>query len=104
MPEWGGFLIWRLYPQATVFVDGRVELYPTSIWEDYLHIATASASWSEFLDRYQVDFLVLSKERHKALIQAASRQGWYCRGEDSVAVILARSPGEEERACPSPPE
>jgi hypothetical protein len=103
MPEWGGYLIWRLYPRATVFVDGRVELYPTSIWEDYLHIATASASWSELLDRYRVDFMVLSKERHRALIQAASRQGWFCRAEDHESVILARSPGAGNRPCLSLP-
>ncbi len=26
---WGGYLIWELYPQKQVFIDGRVPAYPT---------------------------------------------------------------------------
>jgi hypothetical protein len=90
LPEWGGYLIWSQYPPAQVFVDGRVELFPTQIWDDYLHIAGVGENWQELLDQYGVDTLVLSRERQGALIEAASQNGWVIVAEDKVAVILMR--------------
>jgi len=90
MSEWGGYLIWRLYPQAQVFVDGRIELYPVQVWDDYLQIAQANEGWQERLRAHQVDYLVLSTERHGQLIASAEKAGWRCVYQDPVAVIFAR--------------
>lgn len=88
LPEWGGYITWSLHPPTTVFADGRVELLPTEVWDDYLTIATASAGWDELLEHYRVDTLILSKARHGALIVAARQKGWVNIAEDDVAVIL----------------
>ncbi len=90
LSEWGGFLIWRYAPQASVFVDGRIALYPLPVWEDYLTIALAGPGWEELLDRYKVDTLVLSKDRQGAIIAAAMQAGWRDMSEDKASVILMR--------------
>jgi hypothetical protein len=93
LPEWGGYLIWSQYPPAQVFIDGRVELFSMQTWDDYLHIASVGENWQNLLDQYDVDTLVLSKERQGALIEAASQNGWMSVAEDEVAVILVRREG-----------
>jgi hypothetical protein len=102
MSEWGGYLIWRLYPQAQVFVDGRIELYPAQVWDDYVRIAQTDSGWPELLQAYRVDYLVLSKDRHGRLIAAAADADWPCIYEDGVAIIFARQGLHvtNQRSCP----
>jgi hypothetical protein len=30
--DWGGYLIWKLYPRTPVFIDGRADLYDREMW------------------------------------------------------------------------
>ncbi|MBN1887918.1 MAG: hypothetical protein JW850_07995 [Thermoflexales bacterium] len=90
MPEWGGLLIWRLGPRARVFVDGRIEIYPMELWDDYVRIIQTVEGWQELLQAYQVDYLVLSEERHGRLIQALAGSGWSCVYKDALALVFAR--------------
>jgi len=87
MPEWGGYLIWRHYPEARVFIDGRVELFPVDFWNDYIRISSASPEWLDLLQSYKVSYLVLSKENHKELIQAVKTSGLICPFEDRISVL-----------------
>jgi hypothetical protein len=88
-PEWGGYLIWRLYPQAQVFVDGRVEQFPLDVWEDYYRTATGAPGWQDILERYQVDYLILSKEVHQSLINQLSGASISCPYEDTSSIVCA---------------
>jgi hypothetical protein len=88
MAEWGGYLIWRLHPQTQVFLDGRIELYPESVWRDYLSIVILKDNWLHLLCQHQVDYLILSKERHGALIEAAHAAGIKQDFEDNVSTIF----------------
>jgi len=90
--EWGGYIIWRLNPQGLVFVDGRVELFPPGVWDDYFTIAAARDDWTAFLDEYGVDYLILDKDRQARLVSNAGRYGWGLVAEDEVAVIFHRKP------------
>lgn len=101
MPEWGGLLIWRFYPHAHVFVDGRIELYPLALWTEYLRIIQTQADWQELLQTYRLDYLVLSRERHTGLIAAVGRSEWACIYEDSLAIVFARPglPVSDIRPC-----
>lgn len=96
LPEWGGFLIWRLYPKVSVFSDGRVELYPLAVWQDYLRIISASPEGLSLLDRYQINYLVLSKERQSQLALAVETAGWQRIFEDQISWIFVRTNNPEE--------
>ena len=86
-PEWGGFLIWRHNPQMKVFIDGRVEQFPLLVWEDYYHIITAGVHWLDLLEDYEVDYLILSRERHGKLIDNIHQAGLVCPYEDSTSLV-----------------
>jgi len=88
LPEWGGYVIWQLYPQARPLVDGRVEVAPVAVWEDYLHIALAKPGWAERLEHYGLRWLLLSRSAHSALIEAAQAAGWRCVWGDADVRVL----------------
>ncbi len=87
MPEWGGYLIWRHFPRARVMVDGRVELFPTEVWADYLTIANLGQGWQELLKTYQVDYLVLNRRQQSRLIQDVIDAGMICPFQDERFVV-----------------
>lgn len=54
---WGGFLIWSLYPEHRVFIDGRAI-------DDWINrtadgILKAYSGWSSKLDAYNINFIVI---------------------------------------------
>src|SRR6059058_1463379 len=56
--NWGGYLIWSLYPARKVFIDGRAEIYySTGTLDDDIRIHNVAPGWHEALDRrgVQVD-------------------------------------------------
>jgi len=88
LAEWGGYITWRMYPEISVFVDGRVELYPEIVWDDYLKIYLANENWEEILREYDVDYLILSKSRQQTLISALEKNQWNCIYEDSNTAVF----------------
>jgi len=55
--EWGGYLIWKLYPDYQVFWDGRQT--STRMFSAGMSVLSAKPEWQELLDRYEVNTLVL---------------------------------------------
>ncbi len=61
--EYGGYLLWRLWPGQRVFIDGRA--LSESVFQDYgrilyNHDETGGPSGEELLDRYGVDVIVMN--------------------------------------------
>jgi len=92
--QFGGYLIYRLYPQFKVFVDGRSDFYRQgSVLDDYDKIATIKPQWSELLDKYDIGWMTLRRDEPIALIALASGR-WQSVYEDSLAQILIRKPAQ----------
>jgi hypothetical protein len=62
--EWGEYLSWSASPQFSVFMDGRIEIYPDDVWQQYIDLTSGHDDWQQILDQYQVDFLVLDTQYH----------------------------------------
>jgi len=43
--NWGGFLIWKWYPDRLVFVDGRPDMYGDSFMDQYVRAYDGTSSW-----------------------------------------------------------
>lgn len=87
--SWGGYLIYRLYPETKVFIDDRHDFYGDATLQEYLKILHVESGWNDVLDRWNVNVAVLPS---KAKISQALRQlgGWAVRYEDSVATVFVR--------------
>jgi hypothetical protein len=80
-------------PADPVMVDPRIELFPSSVWDDYDRISAAGPGWQRTLDRWGVDVLALSRKDQPRLIGAVARSDeWTPLYRDADGVLLVRSP------------
>jgi len=96
---WGGYLIWELYPDRPVFIDGRAEVYyPTKAFDDEMLIHRVSPGWKEALDKRRVDVVLTAAD--DALAQALSTSSeWGLAFTGGVEVVYVRKkPFGEERS------
>jgi len=58
---WGGYLIYRLYPEPKVVLDDRHDLYGDQFIKDYLKIVLVQPSFSQELDRMNVEWVLVPR-------------------------------------------
>jgi hypothetical protein len=90
--EWGEYLGWSLAPQYKIFMDGRIEIYPDQVWQDFSAITRGRADWEDILDRYKVDYLVLDSSGFNADLLPQVRQSsiWVEEERTGSAVLFRR--------------
>jgi hypothetical protein len=89
--NWGGYILWALYPDYPSFVDGRTDLFDDAILEDYLLTWRADPGWEEVFARWGIRLALL--EPRAPLVVALRAEGWAPLFEDDQAVVLGR-PGQ----------
>lgn len=87
---WGGYLIYRLYPQSKVFIDDRHDLYGERVLQQYLEVVHVGPQWSDVLDRWQVNLVLAPKQSPLTNILKESQQ-WKRDYEDQTAVLFERA-------------
>ena len=87
--EWGDYLIYNLYPERRVFIDGRSDFYGDEFGERYLDVMNVQTGWQKTLDKYGVDTIVLSPKFALASTLKISRD-WRVVYDDHVALIFRR--------------
>lgn len=87
--NWGGYLIWELYPQHQVFIDSRADLYGDDFIREYLKAYFVRPDWREPLDRYGVKYVLIEENSPLATLLRASGE-WRVLYADPVAVLLER--------------
>jgi hypothetical protein len=90
--NWGGYLIWSLYPDEPVFIDGRTDLYAfnSRVLEDYVKVHWARSGWLQVLANYDIGF-VLTERMGLLDVAMADTPGWERAYQDDVAVIYFHS-------------
>ena len=83
---WGGYLIWHLYPELRVSIDGRMAVYGPERFAEHLSVSELQPGWQEVLARLQADAAVVRSG--SPLVSALRASGWVVRYEDSVATVL----------------
>lgn len=90
--NWGGYLIWKLYPQYRVFVDGRADLYGDDFLTRLADIYYIRRNWEEEFDATKVCSVMLPPDA--PLISALrERPDWKVIYSDKQAVVLTRTAG-----------
>lgn len=87
--NWGGYLLWRLWPQYPVYADGRTDVYDDTFLREYMSVTLAQGDWQAVLDRRNVGFIVI--EAGSVLDTFLQREsGWRETYRDKLAVIYVR--------------
>jgi len=92
--NWGGYLIWHLWPDYPVFVDGRTDLYGDELLGQYLDVRFARPGFQEVLDEYGVNFVLTEADGFTDNFLALD-DSWTLAYSDDVAVIYVRGEGEQ---------
>ena len=93
--NWGGYLIWSLYPARKVFIDGRAEIYySTGTLDDDIRIHNVAPGWHEALDRRGVQ-VVLTKKDEWLAEGLRHQSDWRSVFAGPVEQVFVRAPGAD---------
>jgi len=97
--DWGGYLIWQLYPTVRVYVDGRPDMYGDAFVDRFVRTWRAQPGWSRTLQDEGVGLVLVepSSGLGKALSALTAPGhgrggGWRLLYHDHLYVLYARDP------------
>jgi hypothetical protein len=92
---WGGYLIYRLYPNNKVVIDDRHDFYGEPFLGLYLKMIHVEPGWDKFLRFHGASCLLLP--RNAALTTVISEtEGWKSVYSDDVAIVFRRTEQDRE--------
>ncbi len=89
--NWGGYLLYRLWPEQLVFLDSQTDFYGEPLVREYEQVITASVGWEGILDRYEVHWVLLPRMARLAQV-LETNPGWEIVYQDETAIIARKSP------------
>jgi hypothetical protein len=85
--DWGGYLIWKLYPTTRVFIDGRADVYGEQLLNRFADTYQFKGDWRQTLQQWGIDTVLVPAD--SALATGLQRSpGWTIAYQDSQAVVL----------------
>jgi hypothetical protein len=88
--QWGGYLIYRLWPSVRVFDDGRTDFYGPSFVEDRLRVWNACPDWAAILARDRVNAALLPIDSALATV-LRERSDWKLVYHDRIALLFVKT-------------
>jgi tetratricopeptide (TPR) repeat protein len=94
--RFGGYLIWRWYPERKVFQDGRTLVYDRELLRTIYKVGAETAeAWNALMERYGVRLAVVSSETKVNFTRRFVADRWALVYWDEVAaVLLKRGPAQ----------
>lgn len=87
--HWGGYLIWRLYPQYRVYIDGRADVYGDALVDEFFVVHDGQIGWRQPLQSYGVRTVVVAPDSAIASLLRED-DAWKKMFEDRQAVVFVR--------------
>jgi hypothetical protein len=86
---WGGFLIWHLYPNYKVYVDGRADLYGDTYLQDFVTIYQAKPGWEAKLEKAKIKIALV--ETDSPIANALSKDSnWKIQIKNNLESLFTR--------------
>lgn len=60
--NWGGYLLYRLWPQQKVFIDSQSDFYGEDLTRQAAEVSAGSPGWQAVLDEHTVNWMLLPVE------------------------------------------
>ena len=87
---WGGYLIYRMYPQRKVIVDDRHDLYGSGRVRQYLILIQGESGWRSVLQEWQIRTALLPADSTLTNLLRELPQAWRVTYEDKVSVVFEK--------------
>lgn len=88
--NWGGYFIWKLYPEYRVYIDGRADVYGDAFMDQFAKTYYLTGDWRQELERWQIRTVILPPAAPLVTVLRVE-PGWKQAYEDSQAVVLVRN-------------
>ncbi len=84
---WGGYLLYRLWPEQRVFLDGQTDFYGEGLTREYERVLMVADGMSEILEKYAVEWVIFPVD--SALAEALGMDTrWNRIYRDETTVIF----------------
>jgi hypothetical protein len=87
---WGGYLIYRMYPQRKVVIDDRHDFYGSDRVRQYLILTQGENGWRSVLKDWQIRTALLPADSTLTNLLLELPQEWRMVYEDKVAVVFVK--------------
>lgn len=87
--NWGGYLIFKLWPDYPVYIDGRTDLYDDTFIRRYLRVMVADADWEQSLDEDGINLVIVESNSTLAKFLKLN-SSWVESYRDDKAVVFSR--------------
>ena len=87
--DWGGYLIWRLFPDYHVYIDGRADVYGDSLVEECSAVHDGKTRWRAALDNRGIRTVLIRPDVALASLLRMDG-GWEKVFEDKQAIIFVQ--------------
>jgi hypothetical protein len=84
--NWGGYILYRTWPQQQVFLDSQSDFYGEAFMRDYAQIASSQGDWENLLKKYQATWAIIPRDW--PLARELKNQEWETVYQDQTAIIL----------------
>ncbi len=90
--NWGGYILWHLYPEYPTFVDGRTDVFSQPVFDDYISFWNGGDGWPEIVRRYRIGIVLLPPSA--GAVRTLTDAGWLEAFRDEQAVVLVTPEAE----------
>ncbi|HZQ04940.1 MAG TPA: hypothetical protein VFD70_00045 [Anaerolineae bacterium] len=87
--DWGGYLIWRLYPDYKVYIDGRADVHGDAFIEQFLNIYRGEPGWEDELGKRDVRVVLIEPSAPLAGVLGRSAN-WVQAFADAQSVVYEK--------------
>jgi len=88
---WGGYLIYHLYPDYRVYIDGRADVYGDAFFTEAMRTYDGVNDWAQSLNRQGIKTVLISPDAPLANLLRNDGRNWKLIYEDDEAVIFTRT-------------
>jgi hypothetical protein len=88
--SWGGYVIYRLYPERLVVVDDRHDLYGSERFREILVVMQGEPGWRGLIEKLQVRTALLPADSTLSSLLRELPLEWKIVYEDKVAVVFEK--------------
>lgn len=86
---WGGYILYRDWPNYQVFIDGQTDFYGEDLTREYESVISLSDGWYTIFEKYKISFVIIPK--NSPLENALLEHGeWNIIYSDTISVILRK--------------
>jgi hypothetical protein len=96
LDSWGGYLIYRFYPERKLFVDDRHDLYGEQFLREYLTAIRLAPGWDRVLNEQHINWVLMPEGSSLANMLEVTRR-WRVVYSDQLAILFEREEGEGSR-------